>query len=72
MAGEIGMTNYEIYAQGYAISVDQRDGVRAFQHQADMITVPAHHIMIELLDGREVCDINRVREVAQLYETERV
>ena len=66
------MTNEEIYAQGYGISAGVVNDMRAFQYRDESIAVPAHHVMIELLDGREVVDINRVREVAELYKEERV
>lgn len=61
------MTNEEIYAQGYAISEPIKDDNRVFKYKDESITVPAHHVLVELLDGREVVDINRVREVAELY-----
>jgi hypothetical protein len=66
------MSNESIYAQGYAISGQVHDDVRTFTFNNESIDVPAHHIMIELLDGQEVCDINRVREVAEIYKNERV
>jgi hypothetical protein len=66
------MTNEEIYSQGYAISQGLTGDDRVFAFGAEHISVPSHHVMIELLDGREVVDINRVREVAELYRDERV
>lgn len=61
-----------IYKAGYAISGAEHDDIRTFTYKNESIDIPAHHIMIELLDGREVADINRVREIAELYKTERV
>ena len=64
--------NQHIYDQGYAVSGPVHDDTRTFVHGKESIDIPSHHIMIELLDGREVADINRVREIAELYKTERV
>lgn len=66
------MNRKEIYAQGYAISKPVNNDNRTFTFNDEEITVPSHHIMIENLDGFEVSDINRVREVAELYRDERV
>ena len=66
------MTNEQIYAQGYGISGQVNHDLRMFSYRGEVIAIPAHHIMVELLEGQEVADINRVREIAELYKTERV
>ena len=71
------MTNEEIYAQGYAIAGPIYAGengydMRDFKFNDESIPAPMHHLIVELLDGREVSDINRVREIAEMYKDERV
>jgi len=66
------MTNQEIYDQGYALSSSIVDDMRLFSYRDEQYSIPMHHVIVEMLDGHEVVDINRVREIDHLYKTERI